>query len=146
MDAAVSMVEAEGLSKADGPVKVYKKKLPDTADVDFPCVLVTLEGCKEVLQAIETEKDERVLPVQVHLLDRQDLRSQTDLSRWLSFVQSIGEAFLMQLMEDVPEVWHVEVRPMETLMAQEALGPKYMNAASSWLIEARAITPRRRAS
>lgn len=125
--------------------RIFIRKTSDQLNLILPCVLIHLEGVKEVLRPIETEWDERILPVQVTVLDRQDQRQDDLLGLVLWWRQKMSETFLMQLLERVPEVWHVEVKPFETHEAGTAIGPEYQKMRNSFLLECHVITPRRRA-
>ena len=124
MRAAASIAAAEGLPDIP-PERVYVRLSPDRAKVTYPCVIVTLEGCKEAWLPLDTEND--VL-----------------LQKWLGWRQNLRHAYLMQLMADVPEVWHVDVEPVDTVESQRLVGPTYQDGASAVLLKPQVIVPRRR--
>jgi hypothetical protein len=143
MTAVADLLTAEALDGMDG--RVHVRKLPDAAAIAFPCVLVTLEGCRPECHPLTTEQDERVLPVSVLLLDRSDRRDDSDLSRWLQWLEDSVDALLMQLYADVPACWHADVRPLDAVDAQESVGPSYQSMRGGFLVIPRVITDRRRA-
>lgn len=143
MDGVVEALEALDLP-GDAQKRVLKRKRPDPAEGPFPCVFVTLEHCTERLEAFTTEHDEKVLPVAVHWMDRQDWRDREGLPAWLEAREAITSAFLMQLLSlaTVPENWHNQVRTMPVLDAERSAGPGYQNAVGSFWVEAHCITTR----
>lgn len=144
MDAAAALVVAEGLPGITAS-RVYTRLTADKAKVTLPCVVVNLEGCRETLAPLDTEFDQRTLPVNVVLLHRADLRSDAEtLTRWLSWRESLSDAYLMQIFDDVTEVWHVDVEPLDAVDSQRLVGPEYQGGASGMILKALARTARRR--
>jgi hypothetical protein len=145
MTGIAALLAAEGL---DGipEGRIHVRKLPDAAAVKFPCILVTLDGSRPECHPIDTEQDERVLPVSALLLDRSDRRDDSDLARWLQWLEDAVDALLMQLYDDVPECWHADVRPLDAIDAARSVGPEYSVQASGFVISPRVITGRRRPS
>lgn len=140
LDAVVASCTAAALPGIAG--RVYKTKMPDMAAKESRCVLCSLEGMRAEVGPLDTESDEWVLPVSVKLLDRSSRRDNADLARWLSWQQSIKAAFLMQLFDDVPTCWHVDIRPLEVIDAQTQIGPGYLQQEGSFVISPRLVVPR----
>jgi hypothetical protein len=145
MTAIAALLAAEGLDDIPSE-RIYVRKLPDTATVQFPCILVTLEGAKPECFPLDTEYDERLLPVSVLLLNRSSRRDDSDLSTWLTWLEDAVNALLMQLYDDVPDCWHADVRPMDSVDQQRIIGPEMGIMASGYVITPRVVTARRRSS
>jgi len=144
MDAAKAIVAAEALPDIPAE-RVYKRLTTDRVKLTFPCVVVSIEGCNEEWRPLDTENDVLTLPVNVALAHRLDLRADDPLlARWLAWRQGLRRAFLMRLMGDVDEVWHVEVKPMATLDAQRVIGPEYQGGAAGLILEPQVVVARRR--
>jgi hypothetical protein len=141
LDAATTMATAAALSGVG--TKVYRRLTGDRAAVTMPCLIVNLEGCKEEWRPLDTEYDVLTLPVNIALAHHADMRA-TDpmLARWLLWRQNLRVAFLMQLMDDVSEVWHVEVRPLDTLDSQRVIGPEFQGFASAVMLLPEVVVPR----
>ncbi len=144
--AAASMAVAAALPDVPAE-RVYVRLTGDRAKITFPCVIVCLDGVKETWAPLDTESDLLTLPVNLVLGHRLDLRSDDVLlQKWLGWRQLLRVAYLMQLMADVPEVWHVEVKPMETIDSQRLIGPEYAGGAAGLILEPQVVVPRVRAA
>ncbi len=143
---AASMAVAAALPDVPAE-RVYVRLTGDRAKITLPCVICTLEGVKETWVPLDTENDVLTLPVNVILCHRIDLRTDDVLLRkWLVWRQALRAAYLMQLMTDVPEVWHVDVEPMDTIDHQRLIGPEYQGGAAGVLLKPQVVVPRVRAA
>lgn len=143
MDAIITAIEA--LPLASGVAgRVYKQKLPVPALIEYPCCLVTLKGCRQELSPLSTEEDDRILPVAVHLLDRQDPKDGATLSPWLIWLEQLPLPFLSEQLAAATKVlaWENDLDMMDAIDAQKALGPAYQHAESSFFVRNRCATVR----
>lgn len=122
--------------------RIYKQKLPDVATIELPAILVTLEGCSEQVDLLDTGTDETTYPVAVHILDRQDRRDQAGQARWTGWRETLSTAWRARGLDGVPEVWRMDVRTMSVLDAQRSAGPAYQFATGSFLVRCRCLTGR----
>lgn len=141
MDAVVAVIGELDLP-ADADERVHRMKLEDEASLQFPCVLVTLDGCTPSYAPVTTEQDEKTYPVAVIALDRRDRRDQGDLPDWLQSLETQAGALFFQLLAEVPEMWHSEVRSMPAIEARKAAGPGYQQQAGGFWLDCKCITPR----
>ncbi len=146
MRAAAAMAVAAALPDVPAE-RVYVRLTGDRAKITFPCVICCLDGVKEEWRPLDTEYDVLTLPVNLVLGHRLDLRTDDVLLRkWLLWRQGLRIAFLMQLMDDVPEVWDVTVKALDTVDSQRLIGPEYQGGAAGVLLEPQVVVPRVRAA
>ena len=142
LDAVVAALQAIESPRVP-PEQIYlRKTVGDVANVMRPCWIVSLDDARETMDAFSTEDDCRTLPVVATFLDRKDRKNTADIPGWLASRQQVANAFLMQLLPDVLEVWHVDVRPLDVLDMQRVMGPGYEDAQGGFMFLPQAITTR----
>jgi hypothetical protein len=126
--------------------RIYKQLAEDRTNIKHPCIVLLLDGVRETCEAFSSEEDERVLPVQVHVMDSKDRKEPTWLAPWLARRQAIIDALLMQVPEDITGVWDVKVEPTSVIDGMRLLGKSYEDSRGGFTIRAKITTARRRAS
>lgn len=134
MDATVTTIANGSLSSGLSD-SVHKQFLPDTGNVEYPCILVTLRGCIEELNPYSTEQDLRILPVAVHILQRESARDATAIQPWLDWQEELADLFLMnRLFELEGANWHIDIRNMTAVEARASAGPAYQQVTRSFFL------------
>ena len=146
VDAVVLALQGETVEGVDTATRVFKRALPDSSTLAYPCLLVVADGEGETTEPYDTENDERVFRVQIHLLDRRPQGSASRLWDWLQARQDVVRAFLMQLLSLTGDndPWHVGVRLARTPESRRTLGPAFQDSRGGIVLEPRIITARRR--
>lgn len=91
--------------------RVYKQVLPQEGLVQYPCVLLTLEGESESQEGTTTNKDDIGYPIQVAVVDRADSLQPTRRKLWLKWRQQVFRAIRNQRLAGVTESLIVKVTP-----------------------------------
>ncbi len=136
---------AEALAADIPAAQIYRQAYEDRTNVKFPCILLLLDNSREVLRPYSTEEDERILPVQIHVCDRQDRKDPTWLAPWLERRQLIADSFLMQVPSDITGVWHVEIEATSVIDGARLAGKAYEDSRGGFTIRPQIITARKRA-
>src|SRR5262249_36412806 len=123
--------------------KVRKQIIFDVTGLPTrPCVVVLIDTVRETLTQIDSENDERFLPVHVILIDRKSGTDSTWIGDWLTWRETIANAFLSQVLTDVPGCWDVDIKAIQVVDAQRLLGKSYEDAQGGFTIEAKITTAR----
>ena len=122
------------------PQNVHERLLPDDPDTAYPAVLVTIESEAEELEALDTERDSKVLTVRVRFLDRTSARREQNRARFLTWREQLTSAFLCRrLTSVVPENYGLDLRP-EPIVEQSR--EDYQMLESAFVVRCLCVTDR----
>lgn len=109
----------------DGLDTVYVNKVApvDIANLDFPCVMLTLADQAEEKVTVENMRDDITYTVSVTILDRIEAADNSNRGRFLHWRRRIERAIDNQRWDyRVPTVWKCETRPAQVVASAETTG------------------------
>ncbi len=117
MLAAVSRIQALTLAgTADSAPsipgsRVYDQMLPAEDVIQFPCVLVTIEGERETIRPATNLRGDWGYPVRAQICDRADNNEKLPRGKYLKWREQIALAFEEQRLPGVTEVFNCLIEP-----------------------------------
>lgn len=125
----------------DGILAVYKRQLPATSSMLYPSLLIAMDTQGETVQEYQSDEDEYVYPLAVHIFDRRPADDGSKFWTWLAWRAGIKSVFRRVRFANVAGNWLIDTRPMTIPEAKRTAGPAYQDSRGGLMLLPRVVVP-----